>query len=266
MVANATFTGTASAPSAIFGTAPIAEYNSRKKTGLLRAFGILAFIAGEVALIVGIGSPYFRDTETRTGAIVVGITVALVGLACFEAGQRYRQIFVRLFAEGFTVIRDKQETAVRWQDVTTIYQAVTKHYYNGVYTGTTHNYTLHTRDGKKHVFSNTIKNIADLGNALQNGVSNALLPGVVQAFNSGQGIQFGPVAVSPLGVSKGAQQADWINIDKVSVDKGYLKVWERGKRRVTFSAPVKSIPNMIVCLELIDRRIGLSDPKAKRAK
>jgi len=264
--ANPTFTGTASATSAPFATAHIAEFSSRKKTGMLRALGILALIAGEAALIVGIASPYFRDSQARIGSIVIGASAALIGLVFFEAGQRYRQVFVRLFAEGFAITRDHKETSVRWPDVTTIYQAVTKNYYNGVYTGTTYNYTLHTRDGKKHVFNNTIKNIADLGNALQNGVTNALLPGVMQAFNSGQSVQFGPVAVSPLSLSKGPQQVDWINIDKVSVDKGYLKVWERGKRRATFSAPVKAIPNLLVCLEIIDRRVGLSDPKAKRAK
>ncbi len=48
---------------------------------------------------------------------------------------------------------------IRWDQVEAVWQAVTRRYYNGIYTGTTHLYTVRRWDRTKTVFNDQIKNV-----------------------------------------------------------------------------------------------------------
>jgi len=258
-LATATATGT---PYEL-GT-PTTQFASAAKRGRLFILGIVLLIGGETTLFWAAFSPYFDKFATDRPAILAGgAVVAICGLLCLEYYLRYRQVHVKLFADGFSRERDGKTETVRWDDIAAVWQSVTKRYTNGIYTGTTHVYTLKTGDGRTFIFNDQLKKVEKLGQTAINEVSNRKFPGAVALYNNGATVQFGPVAISKVGLTKGDQTLSWPEIEAVNLNKGYLNVKKRGKWLKFANVPVSSIPNVFVLVAMIDRIVGVNNSQKK---
>jgi hypothetical protein len=243
-----------------FGT-PFATYASAPKRTRMRNIWIFLLILGEVAVFMGIFSPYFEDVDVKIGATIVGMIVAVTSLLLLEAWWRYRQIRVLLFDKGFTQDIDNKRSDVPWSEVGTVWQNVTKHYTNGVYTGTTHIYTILTTSGKRFIWNDKIKNVEQLGGTMQSAVTKIRLPEVFAAYQSGQTISFGKLAVNLTGLSKGNQVVPWSEIKAVEIQKGYIRVKKQDSWFNFANVPTSSIPNLFIFLSLVDKIIGINTGK-----
>jgi hypothetical protein len=85
--------------------------------------------------------------------------------------------------------------------------------------------------------------IEQLGRLLQDGVTRVRLPEAFRLFNAGQTITFGPVAVSPAGISDGKQLVPWSEVQDVQIRRGIVTVKKAGKWLAWKTVFVRKIPN-----------------------
>lgn len=111
----------------------------------------------------------------------------------------YRSWRVYVCTEGFVFTRGGKVEAFRWDQIEAMWQAVTKHYRNGIYTGTSHKYTVRRRDGGQVVLNDRFTDVEELGNTISDKVTNYHLPLAIGAYNAGQTITFGPLSISLQG-------------------------------------------------------------------
>jgi hypothetical protein len=253
MSANA---ATLNSPTSAVG-APVAEYRGAPKRGILRSLGLLLLIGGEAGALFGLFSPYLFETDDRALIIAIGSGIALIGLLFLAIGVIYRQAIVSIFTDGLEYRRGNVTLTVKWNEIATIRQAVTKHYTNFVYSGTTHVYTMQLTDGRKIIFNDRIKNVEKLGELLQKKIADVRLPEVIQQYNMGSTIEFGPVALNSTGILRGRLTIPWPEVRGVNVVKGYVRVEKAGARGYPINVSVSTIPNLYVFLVMVDRIVGL---------
>ena len=241
---------------------PTAEFSTAPKRNIRFFLGFLILVVGETGAFLSL-SPYLylypRDMFTAIGGI--GVLVAIVGYIVIEASLRYRQLRILIFPDGFIQTRAGKTDTIRWHEVNSIWQSVTRRYVNGVYTGTTYKYTLLTAGGQKFMFGNGIKNIEQFGNLLQQYVITLRLPEAIAAYNGGQVVNFGPLSVSQMGLTKGNQTVPWSEIQGVQVQRGYIKVKKQTGWFNFANVRVSAVPNVFVLLSLVDRIVGIKSTK-----
>jgi hypothetical protein len=163
-----------------------------------------------------------------------------------------------LYEQGFAYHDRKGLQVWRWEDILTLTSAVVRHYTNGIYTGTSHVYTLVNRQSTKLKLNDSIAKVEDLAKAIETGIFPLLYPHAIDEYNSGASLLFGPVAISKQGIAIGKRTYPWADVKQVSIHQGILKIskkdggWFSGAQ-----AAVGVIPNLHVLLAIISQVIGL---------
>jgi hypothetical protein len=197
------------------------------------------------------------------------------GLAKLFMGARKRQEIVTgrslrffVFSWGVSWISGAEEVSASWDDVTHVWQAITRHSANGSPTYTDYRYTLRLADGRSRAFRGTLParaarasgaarleptagmttpvTIEQLGRLLETGVTRAQLPKAVDRFNAGKTVSFGPLKVTPRGIAAGHHALPWSEIEEVQTRKGVVSVKKSGKWLAWKRLPVSEIPNYFI--------------------
>lgn len=207
------------------------------------------------ALILGVVlAGLFGFAMTSSSSSLWMSIFVLIGIACIvwaiidpivHAGWR-----VYVCQYGVLFMKGSRPEVFRWEQVQSMWQEVTRHYRNGIYTGTTHKYTVQRTDGLKVVFNDRFKKVEDLGNSLSRAITATMLPNVLAAYNAGQQINFGPLSVSQQGVSNGREVLPWYEIKEFGVNKGIVSVRKEGKWLNWSTIGVSKIPNFAVFMAL----------------
>jgi hypothetical protein len=222
-------------------------------------------IAALVFILIGAGVAYAGLTTTPSrssddsniGMMVVGGAFAVIGLFMVFNWWRTRGLSVQVYSDGLARIQGAKVEEVRWDNVNAVWQSITKHYRNGIYTGTTYLYTVETNDSRKLKFGNEVKGIEQLGQTIQNESTKRLFPKMVAAYNAGQPVAFGQFTLSKDGVGHKNKYLSWAEIEGTQINKGYVTFKKQGKWFNWANVPVAQIPNLIVFLSLIDHVVGL---------
>lgn len=230
-----------------------------------RVMGLVAALfflfVGLVLIIAGVGWGLYQVMQFGSsrwddalpaialGAILGGLIAAASAWSVFGSLRDWK-LTVGLYDQGLGIVTNSGLQQVRWDQVTESYQQVTRHYTNGVYTGTTHRYTIIV-DGKRQIFDDKLKGIEDLGNAIQNGVSNALFPRYAQAINNGQRVSFGPLALDKDNIYAGKKAVAWSDIKAVKLDRGNISIKKEGGWFNWASVSVPQVPNFFVFYALV---------------
>ena len=185
-----------------------------------------------------------------TGAAALGL--ALGAWLIFDYW-RNRGLAAALYEQGLAHNDRKGLKQVRWDQVEAVWQAITKHYRNGIYTGTTHIYTIQAQAGERIVLDDKLTKVEELGSAIQQGVSSALFPRYANALNQGQRLTFGPLVIDRQGIYSGNKSLTWTEIKAIKLDKGNISIKKEGGWFNWASASVPQIPNFYVFYELISR-------------
>lgn len=187
-------------------------------------------------------------------AFILFAIALLLGWSAFNNWKKGVVIYDRGFAYN-----DRKGIQIwRWEDVVSMTSAITRHYTNGIYTGTTHVYTLFDRQNKRLVLADSIGKIEDLAKDIDGNIFPLLYSRASDQYNAGQALVFGPVAISKMGIVIGKKTYPWTDVKEVSIQKGILRVskkdggWFSG---ATASASV--IPNLRVLLTIIHQVVGL---------
>ncbi len=185
---------------------------------------------------------------------LLGSALAFV-VGAFAAWSAWRQwpLTAALYEHGFA-FRDRRGVhQARWDQVEAVWQAITKHYRNGVYTGTTHVYTVQPQGGERIVLDDKLANVEALGTAIQQSVTRTLWPRYAQAAQSGQRLTFGPLAIDPQGLYSGNKSVRWDEIKAVKLERGIISIKKDGGWFNWASVGVPQIPNFFIFYELLGR-------------
>ena len=167
-----------------------------------------------------------------------------------------------LYEKGF-VVRDRHGMQPwRWEEIVSLTSAVTRHYTNGIYTGTTHIYTLFNKQNKRLVLNDALGKVDELAKAIEEGCFPFLYERLALQYNSGQPVTFGPVAITKTGIQVGKKVYPWSEVKEVSLNQGILRISKKdGGWFSGASAAASTIPNLHVLLSIINQVVGLKTGK-----
>lgn len=250
--------------SAVIGLGPLKSQHPYKGAGKWGGliFGGLCFLAAPALTLLAIYLGY--DAYNRYGVarvdnavipplIFAGIAFLLGALVLWNAWNNW-PLAVNLYEDGFAYNDRKGLQQVRWDQIEAVWQAITKHYRNGIYTGTTHVYTVKTTDGRKLALDDRLAKVEDLGKAVQSGSIKAVWPKYSAALQAGQRLTFGPLAIDNSGIYSGNKSLRWDEIQNVKLAQGNLSIKKKEGGWFSWaSAAVPQIPNFYAFYDLVGR-------------
>ena len=201
--------------------------------------------------------PAMIDDKLPVPLVIAFFLVALGLLAGWSAYANWNKGAL-VYERGFAYNDRKGLQIWHWEDVVSMRSAITRHYTNGIYTGTTHIYTLFNRQNQRLVLSDSLGKVEELAKMIDESIFPLLYKLAADQYNAGQTIVFGPVAISKTGITIGRKTYPWSDVKEVSIHRGVLKVsrkeggWFSGA-----SAAASSIPNLGVLLTIIHQVVGL---------
>lgn len=214
--------------------------------------GIVCLLAG-LGFIVGalISIPQTAEISSALVLSVIGLGLLAGAVYCLLYGVIYKDWHVYIYERGFIYTRGKAPQVFRWDQVEAIWFQITRHYRNGIYTGTTYMYRVRRNDGQEVVLNNRFTKIAQLGELVNERICQTKLPQVIAALNAGQTVTFGPLSLSQAGLqnAKGAL-LPWQEITGVDVQSGYIAISKAGKWLKWSNQPVANIPNALLFINL----------------
>ncbi len=250
--------------------APLAVYKGKTNAwfwigaGLFGLGGLGALLSAGLVVWNKYGI-YHYSIIVREVAIWGAVALASFGLALaiLWGYFRNRKLALAVYEKGFAHASTKGVKSWAWEDVETITAAVTRHYTNGVYTGTTHLYTLVSRGSEKIVLTDTLQQVEAAYNELENRSFALRYQRAADRYNSGQAVQFGAVTISKDGgLQIGKKTYAWNEIEEVKMDKGLLSVKKKdGGWFSGAGTTAAATPNLLVLLNILDQTIGLKSGK-----
>ena len=224
--------------------------------------GFLFIGAGPALLLVA--AYLYIDTYTRFGLLrandsgfwlplICGVIAAPIGLWALYSAWRNWPLAAALYEGGFAYNDRKGLKQVRWDDIYAVWQSITKHYTNFVYTGTTYHYTIQLRDKSRIVLDNKFPKIENLGKAITVGAANTLFPRYVAALKSGQRVNFATLAMDVTGLYSGNKALKWDEIKAIKINQGIISVKKEGGWFNWASVTVAQVPNFWIFYDLISR-------------
>jgi hypothetical protein len=226
---------------------------------ILLGGAILVFLYGLYIAYIAYqkhGLAMIDDTLTAPG--IIAFILLLLGLAAGWSAYTNWNKGVTVYERGFA-IRDRRGVRTwRWEDIISLTASVTRHYTNGIYTGTTHIYSLYDRQDQRLVLSDIYVKVEELAKAIQDSIFPILYERIAQQYNAGERLVFGPVVISKDGIQIGKKAYPWADVRQVAVQKGILKVSKKdGGWFSGASVLASAIPNLNVLLNLIYQVVGL---------
>lgn len=232
------------------------------KTGNL-LLSILFLLGALASLAYGLFTAY--TAYMQHGAMVLGgklipsliITASLLVLVLVAGWGAYSNWHrgAVLYEKGFAVRSRKGIRNWRWEDIAAIKMNITRQYTNGIYTGTTHEYTLLNQQNERLTIDDALVKVDELAEAIQQNVFARLYEPAAQQYNQGKPLAFGPLVISKLGLQFGKKTIPWEEVKEVSLKRGNLKVSRKQSRGA--SVPVHAIPNLNVLLAILQQVVGL---------
>jgi fumarate reductase subunit D len=196
--------------------------------------------------------------DKLTAPVVIAFVLFLLGLAAGWSAYASWNRGVASYERGFA-IRDRKGIQIwSWEDIVSLTSAVTRHYTNGIYTGTTHVYTLFNRQNERLLINDIFVKVDELAKDIEQGIFPLLYARAASEYNAGQKLVFGPVVISKDGIQISKKTYPWTDVKDVSIHQGILKVSKKdGGWFSGASASAASIPNLRVLLTIIDQVAGL---------
>ncbi len=231
--------------------------------------GLVFFFGGGLVGLFGLYTAYSQSqlygpavfmNNLLPYVVVAGISIIL-GLWGFWSAYANWNKAVALYTDGLAYNDNKGLQTWRWEEVAQFLFSITKHYTNGIYTGTTYVYTIYRADGTKLSFDNKFgKNeIQKLGSAIEQSIIPIQYKRAADAYNAGNVVVFGPVSISKEGIIIGKKTYPWMDVSKVSLENGMLLVAKKdGGWFSGASASVSTIPNLSVLLSIINQVTGIN--------
>jgi hypothetical protein len=208
--------------------------------------GSLVFLAAAALFCAGGLLPPELTVTARIallacGLLFLGLAFSLANSVIQVANQQ-----IYLFEQGMVIDKGKQVQAFLWNQVSEVWQSITRTYRNGRYVGTTYVYRLRRADGYQVKLNNLTKDIAELGPTMAQSITRELFPRALHAIRAGQTLTFATFSVNRQGIGNGRDFLPWSQVQGLDVQQGRVTVKQAGRSRGSWSDKVANTPNFLV--------------------
>jgi hypothetical protein len=225
-------------------------------------FSVLLIGGAGLAVIYGIYDTYVQVAKhgpvmfsraITVPLIVAGLLLLFGILAAVNAYQSWNKSVV-VYEKGLAYSDNKGIQTWGWHEVEWFFFSITKHYHNGIYTGTSYLYTLQKADGSKLKLDNKFKKVEALGQLVGQKVAPIQYDRLLQKFRSGQTVVLGPIAISKDCITMGKKNYPWGEVEQVGIQKGYMNIKKKGGGWFSgASSPVSTIPNLDALFAVVNQ-------------
>ena len=247
------------APRRYFPVKNLVRVGSLVTSLILSAGSVLVILSGFYSAYLVYQKHGLVMIEPRlTVPVIIALIMLLLALAAGWSAYANWSKGVALYERGFAICNRRGFQQWRWEHITSMTAAVTRHYTLGIYSATTHVYTLLDRKNQRLMLNDIYVDVEELAKAIQDAIFPFLYERAAQQFNAGQMLTFGPALISKKELQIGKKVYPWNEVRQVSIRQGILKVskddagWFGGSN---VSASV--IPNLNVLLNLLHQVVGL---------
>lgn len=225
-------------------------------------FGVILLISAALAALYGLYDTFVQVSKygpvmfSKTILLPLGVAFGLFLLGFFAALNAYRnwQKAAVAYEHGLAYHDQRGLQIWRWQEVAYFFAAITKHYHNGIYTGTSYLYTLQKAEGASLKLDNKLQKIEALGQLIGQKTTPYQYERLVQGLRNGAVVQLGPVGLSQESFLLNKKAYAWDDVDQIGLRQGYLNVKKKnGGWFSGASAPVAAIPNLNALLAVVEQ-------------
>lgn len=231
-------------------------FRVKKRNRIVNLIFFFLLLAGSIPAFLGglVSNTY----DGFFGLIGLAIILFAIGLGAGWSAYSNWDKAVGLYERGFAYHDRKGYQVWHWTDIQSIQTRITRHYYNGVYTGTTHEYTLLNKQNEKIKLNDVFQKVEELADAIEQNIYPDLYSAAADAFNNGRMLTFGPVCVDKAGLHMGKKDLLWKDIQQISLANGFLQVVPQGGGLFkNASVSAAAIPNLRILLSIINQVVGL---------
>src|SRR5689334_4392221 len=123
-----------------------AEYKPKRGGGVIgMVIGFLMAVVSVFGIVYAFKGQSVHEDD-RWPIILLAAFGIFLGALLIESWIGKRNLSVQVYTDGLVRTQYGKTIVVRWDEVAGVWQAITKHYRNGIYTGTTHVYTVQKKD------------------------------------------------------------------------------------------------------------------------
>lgn len=245
---------------------PRIVYDPQSSSRLSLFLSPLAFVVSAliVAAYVTFYDQIFSWWPTWQSWMVLGIGLAwfLIGLWMLVPALLTPPLRVFLCPKGLIYQRYRCDV-IRWEDIVQLDKTLK------VDQGSTllASYRLLRSDGTAFVLDNDLPHLDRLGGFMEREVSRHLLPVALAKYEAEASLVFGPLEVSPLGLSirQGQYVLPWPEYERLSLDETSLSLYRQGDNQPWATLSLSGLPNVWVLKGVIEHatkrvRVPLVEP------
>lgn len=183
----------------------------------------------------------------------LGIAFLLLGEILRRQARRAETLDIRFFERGMTFVKDGSVSTIRWDAVQT-YVETHRNRRNGWRNLSCRFVESSGRVDRLKVDSNQLPGVHRIQFEIALGCARAHREEARAAWSAGETLDFGPMRISPQGITHGATRIDWDAVTRARVKNGKLRI-RRAGRRVDWVVWLAGIPNVPVLLDLMGDRL-----------
>lgn len=184
--------------------------------------------------------------------LLIGAPLLLLGALAAAWTIRWGGLRIIIHQRGMLVLRGSREWAIPWEEILHIYTSGVRYGVLGVIWGSRAALVLETRDRRKLRLTQALEGLVPFIETVKRNVYPRLLASYTRDFHSGVGLPFGAVWLTAQGVRKGSRTLGWGDVEAARIRDGRLELKPKAGRRLgTIRAPAQDVPNVELCLQLV---------------
>jgi hypothetical protein len=213
----------------------------RRLSIFLYLLGGLLSVLGLFLLAISFVPANLREAE---GLRLGGGALFLLGGGLILGGAHTRRALFRCQAFGVYQRGLMAEKSLRYSEMETFNYSATRHYHNGVYTGTQLKMVFNPQQEFKHkkiVYSTTVKNVDSTLDEMRDQIAGMLAGRLIRAVNAGQSVEWTPnLTLTPEGLryvpaglftKKTPELLPYRQISGHNLNQGTFAVFRQGKTK-----------------------------------
>jgi hypothetical protein len=182
--------------------------------------------------------------------IAIGISLILMGVMLSVRALRNRGLRVLIFPEGLVRLWKEDAQALFWDEVDKLWKKKSQGHWARAWQGALI-VKIQRNDGSSIEFDDSLPQLDKLSDILHRQTLPHLLPGAIEAYASGQSLDFGKLRVDRAGLKNETDVIRWSDIQEIKVGDDQLSVYKKGKWSRWCQTPVAEIPNAHVLRALL---------------
>ncbi len=223
----------------------------------LFGFLVLCLLSAVGLLLVGYGQRSSPDRLLLSGGSLLLVAVG-AGLLLTIVGRL--NVSATVYEYGF-VLTDhlRRQVPCRWDEVTEVYETITYRDHRMRYPRYWR-YTVLRQDGQPIRLDDAIKHNRKLGRLIQQEVHRRLMPQLIEAYQAGGTVTFGPqIGLNPQGIVSGGELLRWEQVAEIRYSRqGDVQISLGAQHRRWRRVPHSNIANYDTFKAMVDQALDLS--------